>query len=80
MAKRRVVLTGAAGYISAQLLPVLHERYDLVLLDLTKETKGGGSTRSKKSIFPVPMSTSTESTSAVLMPSSTTLGTPMAKA
>ena len=41
MAKRRVVLTGAAGYISAQLLPVLHERYDLVLLDLTKETKGG---------------------------------------
>ena len=41
MAKRRVVLTGAAGYISSQLLPVFRERYDLVLLDLTKEGKQG---------------------------------------
>ena len=41
MAKRRVVLTGAAGYISAQLLPAFREHYDLVLLDLTKETKEG---------------------------------------
>lgn len=39
MARRRVVLTGAAGYISAQLLPAFRERYDLVLLDVTKETK-----------------------------------------
>lgn len=41
MAKRRIVVTGAAGYISAQLLPVLRERYDLLLLDMTKETKNG---------------------------------------
>ncbi len=41
MAKRRVVVTGAAGYISAQLLPAFRERYDLVLLDLAKETKEG---------------------------------------
>ena len=41
MAKLRVVLTGAAGYISAQLLPMFRERYDVVLLDMTKETKHG---------------------------------------
>jgi nucleoside-diphosphate-sugar epimerase len=36
MAKRRVVLTGAAGYISAQLLPEFRRRYDLTLLDVKK--------------------------------------------
>jgi hypothetical protein len=41
MAKRRVLLTGAAGYISSQLLPVFRERYDLVLLDVTSEGKQG---------------------------------------
>lgn len=35
MAKRRVLLTGAAGYISSLLLPAFRERYDLVLLDVT---------------------------------------------
>ena len=30
----RVLLTGATGYIASQLLPVLRERYDLVLLDV----------------------------------------------
>ncbi len=33
MAKRRVLVTGAAGTISGQLLPAFRERYDLVLLD-----------------------------------------------
>ena len=38
MAKRRVLLTGAAGYISSQLLPTFRERYDLVLLDVTNRS------------------------------------------
>ncbi len=37
MAKRRVLITGAAGVITTQLLPEFRERYDLVLLDY----KGG---------------------------------------
>ncbi len=34
MAKRRVVVTGAAGYISAQLMPEFRRRYDVVPLDV----------------------------------------------
>jgi hypothetical protein len=34
MARKRVLVTGAAGTISRQLLPALRERYDLVLLDI----------------------------------------------
>lgn len=41
MVKRRVLLTGAAGYISSRLLPALRERYELVLLDITKESRRG---------------------------------------
>jgi hypothetical protein len=41
MAKRRVLLTGASGYISAQLLPALRERYDLALLDARREDRHG---------------------------------------
>lgn len=33
MTRKRVLITGAAGYLSRQLLPVFRERYDLVLLD-----------------------------------------------
>lgn len=33
-ARRKVLVTGAAGYLSRQLLPALRERYDLVLLDI----------------------------------------------
>jgi hypothetical protein len=33
MAKRRILITGAAGEITRQLLPAFRERYDLVLLD-----------------------------------------------
>jgi hypothetical protein len=39
MAKKRVLITGAAGAISNQLLPAFRERYDLVLLDTN--TTGG---------------------------------------
>lgn len=34
MAKRKVVITGAAGYIAGRMLPALRERYDLTLLDV----------------------------------------------
>jgi uncharacterized protein YbjT (DUF2867 family) len=36
MARKRVLITGAAGYLSRQLLPVFRERYDLVLLGRRK--------------------------------------------
>src|SRR5215470_6829750 len=32
--QRRVLVTGATGYIASQLLPVFRERYELVLLDV----------------------------------------------
>lgn len=41
MARKRVVLTGAAGYVSSQLLPAFRKRYDMVLLDVTQESKRG---------------------------------------
>ena len=41
MAKRRVLVTGACGYIAGQLLPALRERYDLVLLDTRTEDRSG---------------------------------------
>jgi hypothetical protein len=34
MSRKRVLITGAAGYLSRQLLPVFRHRYDLVLLDV----------------------------------------------
>lgn len=39
--RRRVLITGAAGYISSQLLPAFRERYELLLLDITRESKRG---------------------------------------
>ena len=41
MAKPRVLLTGATGYISAQLLPTFRERYDLRLIDVRREDRAG---------------------------------------
>jgi nucleoside-diphosphate-sugar epimerase len=41
MTRRKVLLTGAAGTISSQLLPALRERYDLVCLDVTKDAGHG---------------------------------------
>ncbi len=39
MAKKRVLITGATGYISHQLIDVFRERYDLVLLDSQPTSK-----------------------------------------
>ncbi len=34
--RRRVLVTGAAGYIAGQLLPAFRDRYDLTLVDVTR--------------------------------------------
>jgi hypothetical protein len=41
MAKLRVLLTGATGYIAGQLLPAFRERYDLRLIDARRENGTG---------------------------------------
>jgi hypothetical protein len=41
MAKRRVVLTGAAGYIAQRMLPHLRDRWDVVPIDVTSTTRAG---------------------------------------
>lgn len=41
MAKRRVVVTGASGYVAQRMLPALAERWDLVLLDVRDTTSDG---------------------------------------
>jgi len=41
MAKRNVLITGAAGYLAGQLLPVFRERYHLTLLDIRKQRRDG---------------------------------------
>lgn len=41
MTKRRILITGACGNIGSQLLPVLSDRYDLTLLDLTNRDRHG---------------------------------------
>lgn len=41
MAKHRVLVTGACGYIAAQLLPAVRERYDLTLLDARPTDRQG---------------------------------------
>ena len=43
MAKRRVVLIGAAGYIAQRMLPELAERWDLLPVDVTATTRDGAS-------------------------------------
>ena len=42
-AERRVLLTGATGYIAGQLLPAFRERYELRLIDV-KEVDAAGNT------------------------------------
>ena len=32
MSKRKIVVTGAAGYVAGRMLPALQERYETVLL------------------------------------------------
>jgi hypothetical protein len=41
MATMKVLLTGAAGYIASQLLPVFRQRYDLTLVDVTQKNRQG---------------------------------------
>lgn len=41
MSKRRVLITGAAGYIASLVLPALRERYDLTLLDVRSTDRHG---------------------------------------
>ena len=41
MARMKVVVTGAAGYVASQLLPAFRERYDLVLLDARDKNRDG---------------------------------------
>ncbi len=41
MAKKRVVLTGACGYVAQRMIDALGQRYDLVCLDVSDETGDG---------------------------------------
>jgi UDP-glucose 4-epimerase len=41
LARKRVVVTGAAGYVAQRMLPELRERWDLVLLDVRPTTRDG---------------------------------------
>jgi nucleoside-diphosphate-sugar epimerase len=41
MAKLKVLLTGATGYVAGQLLPELRERYDLRLIDVRQTNRAG---------------------------------------
>ena len=41
MAKKRLLVTGATGYIAGQLLPALRERYDARLIDVRTENRDG---------------------------------------
>jgi hypothetical protein len=43
MAKKRVVLTGACGYVARRMIDALGQRYDLVCLDVSDETRDGTS-------------------------------------
>ena len=38
MPKKRIVVTGASGYVAGQMLPTLREKYDTVLLDASPTT------------------------------------------
>jgi nucleoside-diphosphate-sugar epimerase len=41
MSRRRVVLTGAAGYIAQRMLPELRDRWDVIPIDLRTTTRDG---------------------------------------
>ena len=41
MARKRVVLTGATGYVAQRMYGPLAERYDLVCLDVKETTRAG---------------------------------------
>ena len=49
MVKRKVLLTGACGYVSGRMLHELREKYDLTLLDVkTTDTEGEEVERKEK--------------------------------
>ena len=39
--KRKVLITGASGYIAGRMLPTFRERYELVLLDVKTTNRAG---------------------------------------
>lgn len=39
--RKTVVVTGATGYVASQMLPAFRERYDVRLVDITREARGG---------------------------------------
>ena len=41
MANRRVLLTGASGYIASQILPAFHDQYDMGLVDVKDSDRDG---------------------------------------
>lgn len=41
MSKRKIVVTGAAGYVAGRMLPALQERYETVLLDVKTTNRQG---------------------------------------
>lgn len=41
MSKRKIVITGAAGYVAGRMLPALKERYETVLLDVKTSNRQG---------------------------------------
>ena len=41
MPDRKVVVTGAAGYVAGRMLPALRDRYDLTLLDVRTRSRAG---------------------------------------
>lgn len=41
MARRRVLVTGACGYVASQVLPTLRERYDCTLVDVRSHDRHG---------------------------------------
>ena len=48
--KKRVVLTGATGYIAGQMLPTLRERYDLTLVDVRGTNRDGATVPDVRSL------------------------------
>ena len=70
MAKRRVVLTGASGYVAQRMFGALTERWDVVSLDVRSTDRNGKPVPgSSCPISPIPIATRTGSTSGAPTPS-----------
>ena len=41
MSRKKVLVTGASGYVASQMLPTFHERYDCVLVDVRETDRNG---------------------------------------